>query len=264
MLLEARSLKKLYRRGPEEVHALQGASFALGEGEIVALMGPSGSGKTTVMNIVAGWEAQDEGEVVWRGGSSIPQPPPWEFLAIVPQTLGLIEELTVLENVELPARLAGRLDDRHRRRAAELLEMLGLSHLAEREPFDISLGEQQRTAIARALLLSPRILLADEPTGHQDVGWEGLIFQALKEAAASGTTSFVATHNHEVVKHIDRLLNIRDGVVEEGDAGEQTAPHADAAVIPRDPHEAFRPPPEAAPPASGPDGGDSQWRRSQD
>jgi putative ABC transport system ATP-binding protein len=211
LLLKAEGLTKTYHRGPERVHALQHVSFGLPVGQIIALMGPSGSGKTTVMNLVAGWEEPDEGTITWA--EPIADPPPWEVVAIVPQSLGLIEELSVLENVEMPARLADRLDEWHRGRARELVGRLGLDGVADRAPAEVSLGEQQRTAIGRTLLLGPRLLLADEPTGHQDAGWEQVIFELLSEAAVGGTTSFVATHNHDVLKYVDRLLAIRDGEI---------------------------------------------------
>src|SRR5438132_11001102 len=111
-LLDATDLRKSYRRGPEEVHALAGVSFSLRTGEVVALVGPSGSGKTTLLNVICGWERPDQGEIRWSGdGPQVaPDRRPWRDLAIVPQDLGLLEELSVLENVELPLRLSGPLD----------------------------------------------------------------------------------------------------------------------------------------------------------
>src|SRR5205809_5778454 len=137
-LLEARDLRKTYRRGPEEVHALAGVSFLLRTGEVVALVGPSGSGKTTLLNVICGWERPDRGDVLWAGdGQARSVPPerrPWRDLAIVPQDLGLLEELSVLENVELPLRLGGGLDREGRDRAGSLLEEFGLQAYGERQP----------------------------------------------------------------------------------------------------------------------------------
>jgi ABC-type lipoprotein export system ATPase subunit len=215
-LLEARDLRKSYRRGPEEVHALAGVSFELQTGQVVALVGPSGSGKTTLLNVICGWEHADGGEIRWAGDGP-PVPPerrPWSDLAIVPQDLGLLEELSVLENVELPLRLSRRLDGEGRARAAGLLEEFGLAAYAERQPGEISLGEQQRVALARAMVVRPRLLLADEPTGHQDEGWARQVFQAFRQSAAAGTSCLVATHSEEFLKHVDRVLRVRDGVVE--------------------------------------------------
>jgi ABC-type lipoprotein export system ATPase subunit len=215
MLLEARDLRKSYRRGPEEVHALAGVAFSLRVGEVVALVGPSGSGKTTLLNVICGWEHPDGGDVAWAGdGRVAPERRPWSDLAIVPQDLGLLEELSVLENVELPLRLSRRLDADGRARAAALLEEFGLVAYSERQPGEISLGEQQRVALGRAMVVGPRLLLADEPTGHQDEGWAREVFRAFREAAAGGTTSLVATHSQEFLKHVDRVLSIRDGRIE--------------------------------------------------
>lgn len=214
-LVEIQGLEKSYRRGPEVVHALRRASLTLHRSRVVALMGPSGSGKTTLLSILCGWERADAGEVTWVDGSppSLPEDQPWERVAILPQDLGLVEELTVRENVELPLRLSGRLDAAGRDRATALLEGLGLDRLADRLPNEASLGEQQRTALARALVVSPRLLLADEPTAHQDAGRAKAVFGALRLAAREGTSCLVATHNPEAVKHVDAIVGIRDGRV---------------------------------------------------
>jgi ABC-type lipoprotein export system ATPase subunit len=211
-VLEARALHKTYRRGPEEVHALQDVSFVLRHGEVVALVGPSGSGKTTLLNVVCGWERPDRGEVVWIADPGIPSAQrPWSDLAIVPQALGLMEELPVGENVELPLRLSGRLDARGRDRAEALLRSLGLAEYAARQPGELSLGEQQRVALARALVLEPRLVLADEPTGHQDAGWARNVYRALREMAGRGAACVVATHSTEFLRYADRVLSMRDG-----------------------------------------------------
>jgi putative ABC transport system ATP-binding protein len=136
-LLEVRELSKSFRRGPEEVHALDHVSFTVRPGEVVALMGPSGSGKTTLLNLLCGWERPDSGEMLWRGEScASPADLPWGELAILPQDLGLIEELSIRENVEIPVRLGARADQ-HRAaalsdRAAALIDGLGLAELADR------------------------------------------------------------------------------------------------------------------------------------
>jgi putative ABC transport system ATP-binding protein len=213
-LVEVRGVSKSFRRGPEEVHALRHVDLTLGEGEIVALLGPSGSGKTTLLALLAGWERPDQGSVVWSDGGPPPAERLWSDLAVVPQTLGLLEELSVRENVELPLRLS-RSHDTGTKRVEGFLRYLGLDHLAERLPAEISMGEQQRAALARALLLSPRLLLADEPTGHQDESWATVVLRTIKLAARMGTTTLIATHNPESLKVSDAVLSIRDGIVEE-------------------------------------------------
>lgn len=212
VLLAARDLKKSYRRGPEEVHALDGVSLELHPGEMVALVGPSGSGKTTLLNIIVGWEAPDAGELVWAGASVgfSAAELPWSELAIVPQSLGLIEELSVAENVGWPLRL-GQAPPDDAPDPAALIDELGLGELADRAPGELSLGEQQRCALARGLACGPRLVLADEPTGHQDAESTKLVMRLLREAAERGTAALVATHNHEILKYMDRILGIRDG-----------------------------------------------------
>jgi ABC-type lipoprotein export system ATPase subunit len=205
-ILLADGISKTYRRGEEVVHALEDVEVRLRQGELVGLIGRSGSGKTTLLNVIAGWERPDAGRLERPGEDA----PGWTDIAVVPQKLGLLEELTVRENVEHPLRLAGVLDDRDDR-AEELLERLGLAHLQDRQPRETSLGEQQRAAVARALVRNPRLLLADEPTGHQDAGFANVVFEALRDAAAQGTACLVATHNEQVVPHLDRVLHIADG-----------------------------------------------------
>lgn len=212
LLLRARGLSKSYRRGPEEVHALVGVDFELFRGELVGLVGPSGSGKTTLLNLVVGWEEPDEGSLEWDGDPTPAADRPWSELAILPQRVGLVEELSVAENVGLPLRLGGGVPGE---RAPRLLDQFGLVPLSDRIPSEVSLGEQQRTGLARALIGSPWLLLADEPTGHQDAMWAHGVFRALRAAAERGTTSLIATHNDEVLKYLDRVLAIRDGRVHE-------------------------------------------------
>ena len=241
VLIRATDVRKTYKRGPEEVHALDGVSFSLHAGEVVGLVGPSGSGKTTLLNLLCGWEHADSGEVRWPSAGDTPaERRPWVDLAILPQSLGLVEELSVRENIELPIRLrreragsssngskgsngangkgskASKDDakaerDAIRARIDDLMDALGLTKFAERGPFEISLGEQQRTALARALVLRPKLLLADEPTGHQDAQWGRGVFGVIREAASLGTCCFVATHNREAVKFVDRMIAIQDG-----------------------------------------------------
>ena len=213
-VVEIRDASKVYRRGPEEVHALEHVTLAIASGEIVALVGPSGSGKTTLLNVLAGWEHLDRGEILWPASSSIGSPAelPWSELAILPQSVGLIEELSVRENVSLPGRFGHAMDED---RVDLLLKNLGLGGYAHRAPAEISIGEQQRTGLARALALSPRLLLADEPTGHQDAVWAKGVFKVLRRAAQEGTACLVATHNRELLQYADRIVGIRDGRLED-------------------------------------------------
>ncbi len=213
-VLTATGITKTYRRGSERVVALEGVSFSLDAGEFVTVSGPSGSGKTTLVNVLAGWETPDVGEVRWTDGDVDPAAPAWGALASAPQRLGLLDELSVHENVELPLRLrdgADRADTAEQVGAA--LETFGLHALAHRLPSEVSLGEQQRTALARALVGRPRVLLADEPTGHQDAGWAAGVIAGLQRARERGTAVLVATHDEEVIVQADRAVELHDGRV---------------------------------------------------
>ena len=210
-VVQVMNVSKTFQRGDEIVHALEDVSVTFSEGEVVGLVGRSGSGKTTLLSILAGWEAPEGGTVDWTGDIGGPLPR-WEDIAVVPQKLGLIEELTVRENIEYPARLAGRLEDT-KDMVDDLLADLGLDQLQDRLPRETSVGEQQRTALSRALVLGPKVLLADEPSGHQDRGWTEGVFKAIERAAARGTCCIVATHNEEIVPHLSRVLTMKDGKI---------------------------------------------------
>ena len=216
-VVEAAGLRKSYRRGPEEVRALRHADLTLHAGELVALVGPSGSGKSTLLNVLCGWEKADDGTLDWTAelAGTSPDRLPWGRLAIVPQALGLLDDLTVEENILLPARLTGRLAEL-RPRAAELMTGLGIDHLAARYPKQTSLGEQQRCAASRALLLTPTLLLADEPTAHQDAAWTDAIFAQFRALLRHGGACLIATHNPETWGYADRVLAMHDGELREG------------------------------------------------
>ena len=215
--LIARDLHKTYSRGRERVAALRGVSLELRRGEVVALLGRSGSGKTTLLNCLLGWERPDSGTVSVPGVAD-PESAPWSEVAVVPQRFGLLEELTLADNVALPARLAGMPDPRTA--AVEALTALGLGALAARTPDEVSLGEQQRTAIARALVTRPAFLVADEPTGRRDEDLSVHVLTVLRDLCArAGTGALVASHDPLVVAHADRVLRLEDGVLTGQSAG---------------------------------------------
>jgi putative ABC transport system ATP-binding protein len=205
---------KSFRRGDEVVHALVHVDLVILDGETVGLVGRSGSGKTTLLNVSAGWDRPDAGRVVTLGTDPYASPPPWGELAVVPQQLGLMRELTMRENVEQPLRLAGRRDDDALAVVDELLDELHLRGLADRRPTACSLGEQQRTAVARALVLGPRLLLADEPTAHLDAASARAVFDAVERRVATGMAFVVATHDPDVLGHVGRVVSMRDGGVD--------------------------------------------------
>jgi putative ABC transport system ATP-binding protein len=216
-VVELLGVSKSYRRGTEVVRAVRDANLTLHQGELVGLVGRSGSGKTTLLNIVGGWERPDEGRVVMVEVDPIESIPSWSEVSVVPQRLGLIDELTIRENIEYPARLSGGLEE-VQWLVDGLIDSLGLDDLQTRYPSETSVGEQQRAALARALVLSPRLLLADEPTGHQDRGWADAVLKALRRASEEGTTCLTATHNEDVVRYLDRILAMSDGRIVERSA----------------------------------------------
>jgi putative ABC transport system ATP-binding protein len=205
-LVALRSVSRRYGSGATEVVAVDGASLDVGAGEVIGLVGPSGAGKTTLLNLVLGWERPDAGTVerapVERAG--------WAEVAVVPQDLGLVAELTARENVELAARL-GRVADPVA--IDELLASLALADLAHRLPDELSMGERQRVAIARAVSCRPRLLVADEPTAHQDEGRADMVMGALRAVAARGGAVLVATHDARLLDRVDRTVHIMDGIV---------------------------------------------------
>jgi putative ABC transport system ATP-binding protein len=195
--LVVRGLTKRYG----DTHAVEGVSLELPAAETGVMLGRSGSGKSTLLMLLGGWLAPDAGDT---GVASTD----WATVGYLPQRFGLLPELTVAENVGLPLRLAGTPDDE---RVAELLEELALAALATRLPSETSIGQQQRIALARALVQRPWLLLADEPTSHQDRRSADRVWVAIAAARASGTACLVATHDPAATAHADRVWEIADG-----------------------------------------------------
>jgi putative ABC transport system ATP-binding protein len=212
-VVTASGLRKTYRRGPEVVHAVDDVNLKLARGELNVLLGRSGSGKTTLLNVLAGWQPPDAGSVVYSlDGRSEDDPGAlrWDDLAFLPQKFGLMEELSVRENVEYPARLSSCLDEK-RAWIESLIEDLALAELANRLPHEISIGQQQRTALARSLALRPSVVLADEPTAHQDAASADTVVRTLRKAAEAGTSCAVATHEEALAAHADVLWTMNEG-----------------------------------------------------
>jgi putative ABC transport system ATP-binding protein len=211
-LVAVTEITKSYRRGPETIHAVRSVSFELHPGQVCALIGPSGSGKSTVLNIISGWDSPDAGTRAWKGDGSIdPRMLDWTHIGLIPQRLGLLEDLTIAENIELPLVLLGSTPEAVAERSDEILAALDLSGLHDRLPAETSLGEQQRACIARALVSNPELVLADEPTGNQDHVREAKVLARFRAAAAEGAACLLATHNPAVLQRCDRILEMRDG-----------------------------------------------------
>ena len=202
------------------VVALNDVSLAIEEGEIVALVGASGSGKSTLLNILGGIDSPTAGSVVVGGydiaGGSDRQMVMLRrgLIGIIFQFFNLMPTLTVMENVTLPAELAGTREKVARERGAELLDKVGMTRRASHRPHELSGGEMQRTAIARALINDPKLLLADEPTGNLDSANGALVLDLLQSLASErGATLIIATHDHTVARIAHRVIEMRDGSV---------------------------------------------------
>lgn len=210
-VVRASGLVKSFRRGSETVRALRGADLTVAAGQIVGISGASGSGKSTLLAVLCGWERPDAGTVD-VAGTSDPLTLPWTRLALLPQSLGLLDDLPARENVLLPARLAGR-EAECTEPADELMRRLAVDHLAERFTDQMSLGEQQRVAVARALLLRPELLLADEPTAHQDHRFADTVLGLLREFAGAGGACVLVSHHRQALERADSVLDMRDGTL---------------------------------------------------
>jgi putative ABC transport system ATP-binding protein len=216
-ILVAEGVRKIYRSGADSIVALHGLDFVVPQGQFVAVMGPSGSGKTTLLNCVSGLDEIDAGRVL-VDGLSIHELSDKErtkhrakAMGFIFQAFNLIPVFTATENVELPLLLAGARETDARVRARETLERVGLGHRLDRRPMELSGGEQQRVAVARALAGEPRIVWADEPTGNLDSEMAASVIALLGELHAEGLTIILVTHDPTVAAHADRLITVRDG-----------------------------------------------------
>jgi putative ABC transport system ATP-binding protein len=216
-IVSARGLRREYGTGAALVRAVNDVDLDVGAGETVAVMGPSGCGKSTLLHLLGGLERPSGGELQLAGrrldGASEKALARLRRTAIgfVFQAFHLIEELTAAENVELPALLAGRSPRTARRRAAELLEQVGLSDRAQHLPSALSGGQRQRVAIARALSNEPEVVFADEPTGNLDSVSTVDVLRLLDRLRAGGQTFVIVTHDERIAATADRLISMRDG-----------------------------------------------------
>jgi ABC-type lipoprotein export system ATPase subunit len=197
-----------HRHGRSQPPVLTDVSLQVLAAETVAVAGRSGSGKSTLCHLAAGFAEPREGSVL-VGGRPATEVDDWRVRAFLPQRLGISGELTVAENVALPRVVRGLDGD-----VAALLAALDLEGVAGQPATRTSLGEQQRTALARTLALGPALLLLDEPTGHQDDDHVLLVLDALAAASAGGTAVLVATHDERVIERADRVLRLAGGVLQ--------------------------------------------------
>lgn len=216
--LVLKKITRSFQQGDEVIQVLKGIDLEIVPGEVVALVGPSGAGKTTLLQIAGLLELPNEGVVIMNGKdcnnlvdgerTSLRR----EFAGFVYQFHYLLQEFSALENVMLPLLIAGNTRPQARVRAEDLLRSLGLGHRLHHRPMKLSGGEQQRVAIARAVANSPKILLADEPTGNLDMMTAESVFnEMLKLVRETGLSALIATHNLDLATKMDRSVRLIEG-----------------------------------------------------
>jgi putative ABC transport system ATP-binding protein len=222
VVIRVTDLKKIYKMGMVEVKALAGVSFTIRRGEVVAIMGPSGSGKSTLMNTLGCLDHPTSGSYI-LDGHEVARLDDDELAIIrnrkvgfVFQSFNLLPRQTALANVELPMRYAGVTTERVAR-AKAALESVGLGERIYHKPTELSGGQQQRVAVARALVNHPAILMADEPTGNLDTkAGKEIMDLLLSLNETSGTTLIIVTHDPAIAAQTQRVIRLRDGLIEEG------------------------------------------------
>lgn len=220
-LLEAKGIKKIYktRFGGASVEALKNVNFTVEKGEYVAIMGESGSGKTTLLNILAALDKATEGTVILDGRdlSRIKEKEIAKFrrdnLGYVFQDFNLLDTFTLEDNIYLPLVLAGKKPDEMHRRLDAIAGPLGIDKLLKKYPYEVSGGQKQRAAVARALITGPRIILADEPTGALDSKSSDELLRLFTKVNKMGQTVLMVTHSTKAASTASRVLFIKDGIV---------------------------------------------------
>lgn len=223
-LIDLKDIRKSYRLGGVDIHALDGVDLSIYKNEFVALMGPSGSGKSTLMNVLGCLDSPTSGRYVLNGKdvgsmgdrqlSNIRN----SEIGFVFQSFNLLPRLSSLDNVALPLVYAGLSGKQRRLRAQEMLELVGLADRLKNKPNQLSGGQRQRVAIARALANKPSLVLADEPTGNLDSTTAKEIMEMLTQVNAQGNTIVVVTHEREIAEYAQRIIHLKDGRIERHEA----------------------------------------------
>lgn len=219
-MLYVENLHKSYQIGKEQYEVLKGVNLSVAKGEFVAVMGPSGSGKSTLLNCISCYIPYEDGEIS-LGGKKIKGMNEEglakvrnEKLGFVFQDFMLLDGLSVRENILVPKIIRGSVKDKDERQADMLMEMFGISHIMNKYPGEISGGERQRTAVARAMINNPLVILADEPTGNLDSRSARKVISSFEEAKEKlDATIFMVTHDSFAASHCDRVVLLKDGVV---------------------------------------------------
>jgi putative ABC transport system ATP-binding protein len=220
-LIEVRSLKKIYQIGDQVVNALNGIDLVIQRGEYVALMGPSGSGKSTLMNVLGCLDTPTSGSYILNGNEvakmiddDLAEVRNKE-IGFVFQTFNLLPRYSALENVALPMIYGGFKKEEREKRATAVLKQVGLEDRMDHKPNELSGGQRQRVAVARALVNHPSIILADEPTGNLDTATSYEIMRLFEDIHKLGNTIILVTHEEDIASHAERIIRLRDGVVEQ-------------------------------------------------
>ncbi len=220
-ILEVNNLKKVYttRFGGNHVQALTNISFSVEEGEYVAIMGESGSGKTTLLNIIASLDKPTSGDVI-LGGKNIVSIKEREisifrreYLGFVFQDFNLLDTFSLQDNIFLPLVLSGKTHEEMNRKLMPIAQHLGISQILKKYPYEVSGGQKQRAAVARALITNPKLILADEPTGALDSHAADGLLKLFNDINDHGQTILMVTHSVKAASHAKRVLFIKDGEV---------------------------------------------------
>jgi lipoprotein-releasing system ATP-binding protein len=219
-ILQCENLTMRYAQGGLDVEVLKGVNFNINKGECIAIMGASGSGKSTLLHLLGGLEKPTGGKVI-LDGTDLNDVSGKQLASLRNRSLGfiyqfhhLLGEFTVLENVAMPLLIGGHSVEEARHHATRLLQRVGLGHRVEHKPGEISGGERQRAAVARALINKPGVVLADEPTGNLDSKTADDVFQLMLELNQELNVSFlIVTHDHELAGKMGRVLHMEDGVI---------------------------------------------------
>ncbi len=217
-MIDVRNLQRTFKLGPRILQALNGVSLSVAEGEFVSIMGPSGAGKSTLLHIMGALDRPSSGSVFFQGEDifSLPEARLPAFrnrnIGFVFQFHYLLTEFTALENVLLANMIGGKTRREDEARAEQILGQVGLADRIHHKPGELSGGEQQRVAVARALVTSPRVVLADEPTGNLDTGTGQEVFELLRHFNRERNITFIlVTHNESLSSQCDRIVRMIDG-----------------------------------------------------